>query len=352
MKLPNEPLTLMRRVYKDVFPVVHKELDGLKQKAMEIPNRELRRQALSSIQLKTFHCEGGAILALISLEKMEDAIKFIVAYQTISDYLDNLCDRSNSLDPKDFAALHEAAEDALTVGAPIRNYYRYRMDQDDGGYLYELVHTCQSVLGKIKHLDKITPFLQELCHYYCDLQVHKHVQIEEREDRLIQWFHYEEPCERDLYWYEFSACAGSTLGIFCLIAYSLRDDFQLEVAKTIRDGYFPFVQGLHILLDYFIDQEEDHLEGDLNFCFYYENNEMIFRRFQYFFEQADLHARLLPDAKFHQLIIRGLLGVYLSDEKVRREKKMNKMAKKMVRFGGTMSMFFYYNARAYRFLAK
>ena len=43
------------------------------------------------------------------------SIKFIVAYQTISDYLDNLCDRSSSLDPQDFAALHESMGDALSV---------------------------------------------------------------------------------------------------------------------------------------------------------------------------------------------------------------------------------------------
>lgn len=117
-------------------------------KANSIPDQELKKQALASIEHKTFHCEGGSILALLSGEHIGEAVKFIVAYQTISDYLDNLCDRSTSLDPKDFAALHESMIDALTVGAPFRPYYRFRNEQEDGGYLRELVGTCQSVLQK------------------------------------------------------------------------------------------------------------------------------------------------------------------------------------------------------------
>ncbi|MFP3361358.1 DUF2600 family protein, partial [Planococcus sp. SIMBA_143] len=80
-----------------VFPIVHQELNGWKKRAEEIPNQELRNQALASIEHKTFHCEGGAILSLLALDKKPETIRFIVAYQTISDYLDNLCDRSVSL---------------------------------------------------------------------------------------------------------------------------------------------------------------------------------------------------------------------------------------------------------------
>ena len=60
-------------------------------------------------------------MALMANEQYREAIRFIVAYQTISDYLDNLCDRSTSLDPKDFSALHEAMKDALTIESRLRS---------------------------------------------------------------------------------------------------------------------------------------------------------------------------------------------------------------------------------------
>ena len=348
MAIPKHPVSLMRQVYKHVMPAVHKELNGWKQKAETIPNEELRIQALASIEHKTFHCEGGSILALTALGNKEDAIEFIVAYQTISDYLDNLCDRSTSLDPDDFAALHEAMEDALTVGARPHEYYRFRKDRDDGGYLESLMRTCQEVLARIPHYNTIKPYLLELCRYYCDLQIHKHVCIEEREERLKNWFAEHRSKMPDMGWHEFSACSGSTLGIFCLVSYAMRDDFEEEHANMIRNGYFPYIQGLHILLDYFIDQDEDREGGDLNFCFYYKNDEEMLNRFIHFLDEADKHTRHLPDTQFHKLINRGLLGVYLSDKKVSEQKKVRSIAKKMMKRGGTISYFFYWNGWAYR----
>lgn len=346
------PLTLMSKVYLKVFPAVHKELNYWKQRANSIPNPELRKQALASIEHKTFHCEGGSIMALIAMKKYKEVITFIVAYQTISDYLDNLCDRSTSLDPKDFSALHEAMEHALTVDAKPSNYYRYREDQDDGGYLYDLAKTCRETLSKLDHYENIKAQLLELCRYYCDLQIHKHVMFEERIPRLKLWFEENKHQVPQMEWYEFSACSGSTLGIFCLVSYAFRDDFDESYASLIRDGYFPYIQGLHILLDYFIDQEEDKLGGDLNFCFYYKDESELFNRLKHFVEEADKHTNKLPHQKFHKLINRGLLGVYLSDEKVNEQHNIRKLAKDMIKTSGPIGYFFYLNGRAYRKLQK
>lgn len=346
--VPTHPIGLMKKVYKDVFPLVHKELSYWREKAESIPNKELRKQALASIETKTFHCEGGSILALLSKVNIEQCIRFIVAYQTISDYLDNLCDRSTSMDPVDFRFLHDSMPDALTPGNETKNYYQYRDEQDDGGYLAELVQTCQNVLKTVKHYDKISDYLLELAGYYCDLQVHKHVRVEERVPRLEKWYQTHQSDLPQMEWYEFSACSGSTLGIFCLVAYAFNDDFQEDMAIKIREGYFPYIQGLHILLDYFIDQEEDRKGGDLNFCFYYSHENMLLNRIEHFVIQADRHISGLPNEKFHRLINRGLLGLYLSDEKVRSQRSVLKVAKKIIKLGGKTSYFFYINGRAYR----
>lgn len=346
------PVTLMSRVYRKIIPAVHQELAYWKSRAERIPNPELRSQALASIEHKTFHCEGGGILALTAGEHYKKAVKFIVAYQTISDYLDNLCDRSTSLDPEDFAALHESMRDALVIDAEKKNYYRLRTDQDDDNYLNDLSGTCRAVLREIPHYDLIKEYLLELCEYYCDLQIHKHVKKEERVPRLEKWFHRYQNRLPEMEWYEFSACSGSTLGIFCLISYAMRDDFLASDAENIRKGYFPYIQGLHILLDYFIDQEEDIAGGDLNFCSYYENEEILFKRLKHFVVEADRHTEFLPHKKFHQLINRGLLGIYLSDSKVRKQKNVRKLAKGIIKSGGWISYFFYFNGLAYRSFQK
>lgn len=352
LKVPTHPFPLMGKVYNEVLPTVHKYLAYWREKAEQIPNEELRNQALASIDSKSFHCEGGSIMAILAHDELEECIKFIVAYQTISDYLDNLCDRSTSLDPTDFRALHESMPHALTIGQQTTNYYRYRDEQDDGGYLSDLVYACQESLANAKHYDKIVAHLHELVGYYCDLQVHKHVQVEERVPRLEQWFENHKSLLPEMEWYEFSACSGSTLGIFCLVAHAFQSEFDEEVAGRIRSGYFPYIQGLHIMLDYLIDQEEDIKGGDLNFCFYYPHEEKLIARLKHFVSEADKHIKGLPNEKFHKLINRGLLGIYLSDEKVRKQKKVSQIAKEMIRCGGGTSLFFYMNGRAYRTFQK
>src|SRR5664280_621595 len=96
-------------------------------------------------------------------------------------------------------------------------------------------------------------------------------------------------------WYEFAASSGSTLGIFCNVAYLFNPPTSAELISKIKEAYFPWVQGLHILLDYFIDQEEDLKGHDLNFCSYYPNDNILAQRLSHFYQQAQLSVSGLPD---------------------------------------------------------
>ncbi|MBD0334477.1 MAG: tetraprenyl-beta-curcumene synthase family protein [Cyanobacteria bacterium Co-bin13] len=343
MAVPASPLGLVSEAHFKVLPAVRSCLATWTSQAKKIPNSELRRQALASLETKKFHCEGGGLYGLLAQNRWSEAINFIVAYQTISDYLDNLCDRSTSLDPEDFRALHESLLHALTPESTCTNYYRARDDQEDGGYLQSLVNTCQASLRQIPNYPKIAPTLQRLASYYCDLQVHKHVRVEERVPRLKNWFSRHQSKLPDLSWYEFSASAGSTLGVFCLVSSAFDHNFSEDLTKQVERSYFPWVQGLHILLDYLIDQQEDRTNGDLNFCFYYPNKDEMMGRFRHFLEQATKSVARLPHARFHGMINQALLGVYLSDRKVREQPELRPIAQTLIKLGGRPASFFYWS---------
>jgi tetraprenyl-beta-curcumene synthase len=339
----------MLQIYRHVLPEVHRRLGAWQRRAEKIPDPELRRQALASIETKTFHCEGGAIYGLLAGDRRKDVISFIVAYQTISDYLDNLCDRSVSLDPEDFRCLHTAMLEALTPGLPHSDYYRFREALGDKGYLDQLVTVCQTVLAHIPAFPLIRSSLQELAGLYCDLQVYKHIRKDQRVPRLIAWFRQHQSQFPEMSWYEFAACSGSTLGIFCIVGYAVsRGSEMARLTGIIRDSYFPWVQGLHILMDYFVDQEEDRREGDLNFCFYYHSEEEMMRRFNHFIEEADASIEGMPDRNFHKMINRGLLGIYLADKKVARQRNVRILARKLIRHSGGYGLFFFLNGWIYR----
>ena len=346
----------MFQTYRKIIPMANRALHTWRTLAEKIPDIELKKQALASIHDKDFHCHGGAILSFLAKENQPDCLQFIVAYQTISDYLDNLCDRSTSLDPEDFAALHESLQHALRPEIDVTqiNYYRLRDEQDDGGYLQQLVIACQNELRKTKHYSKIKEKLEALALVYCELQIYKHICVTKREARLTQWFddyqatHAIPPLE----WYEFSACAGSTLGIFTLVSYAFNDALSMQKIEEIEKGYFPYTQGLHILLDYFIDQEEDRLEGDLNFCAYYPSEEQMTKRLLHFIDKSNEYIVGIPNAKFHRMISHGLLGIYLSNPKARSNKEIRKLSKQFIKHAGGTAKFFYCNGRAYQLIKR
>ncbi|HLS10461.1 tetraprenyl-beta-curcumene synthase family protein [Lentibacillus sp.] len=349
--IPKTPFTLMTAVYRRIFPAVNSELTFWEKRAGDIPDEELRKQALASIESKRFHCLGGAVYALLAGYRWREAIRFIVAYQTISDYLDNLCDRSTSLDPDDFRQLHEAMADALSKGNPIQHYYALRTEQRDGEYLADLVRTCQKTMRRLDTYDIIRGHLLELEQLYSDLQVHKHVELDERVPRLVSWFR-EKTNDLPLYWYEYAAAAGSTLGIFCLVSYALGGKMTAALADDITESYFPFMQGLHILLDYYIDQEEDRHEGDLNFCHYYDNQERMKKRLIYFIEQAHIHVQNLPDRHFHEMVHHGLVGLYLGDPKVKKLEDGLEVTGDLLRISGYKARFFHWNTKLYHRMTK
>ena len=343
--IPRNPIILMTRVYRYILPEVKTQLHIWRETAERIPDSELKNQALASIATKQFHCEGGAVYAAANLPQRHVLIPLIVAFQTISDYLDNLCDRSTSLDPRDFRQLHQSMLDAVDIDAPINDYYEYHEETEDGGYLSQLVIACQSWVKLLPAYELVADEIKKLVSLYCDLQVYKHIRTDLREQALLDWWDEQKEDYPQLKWNEFAAATGSTLCVFMLfLAATDRNLIEAEV-KLIRDSYFPYVCGLHILLDYLIDQEEDISGGDLNFCSYYENRDFAVHRMAQIVIKAREKIALLQAPPFHRMIIEGLLALYLTDPKVRKQPEVKLMAKQLMKNSPLTRLFFFFNSK-------
>ncbi|HHY91353.1 MAG TPA: tetraprenyl-beta-curcumene synthase family protein [Clostridiales bacterium] len=312
---------IIYRFIKYIFPLVDQELSFWKRYALNIPDPILSQQATMSIEKKSFHAQGGSIYSLYPNRKSSLSLKFIVALQTISDYLDNLCDRVGVMDADSFLQLHQALSDALDPSPHFSDYYANYPYKNDADYLYSLVNTCKKYIRTLPSYEKIRKEVLFLAKLYGEMQSYKHIQETDREDAIRSWFRSYSSLYPDLSPWEFSAAAGSTLGIFLLCV--LAEDENLtkdEVLKTV-DAYFPWVCGFHILLDYFIDEQEDRITGDLNFVSYYNSQEEKKQRLAYFLRQSIDKVSGLPHPLFHQTILHGLLAMYLSDPKTNAEKE-------------------------------
>ncbi|RCX21727.1 tetraprenyl-beta-curcumene synthase [Fontibacillus phaseoli] len=344
-QFPREPIRLMSRVYKFILPDVRKELDGWRQEAATIPDPELRKQALASIEAKEFHCQGGSVYAAANLAKRDVLIPLIVAFQTISDYLDNLCDRSTSMDEQDFRLLHRSMLDAVNPCSDIRDYYALREEDDDGGYLHHLVQTCRDNIDKLPAYRVVKPYILDLVGLYTDLQVYKHIDPKLREQALLAWWEQHKERTPQLRWNEFAAATGSTLGVFMLFLAASNPELDDNSAEIIHNAYFPHVCGLHIMLDYLIDQAEDEVGGDLNFCSYYENKETMLNRIAFIVGGAREDIKRLPASSFHRMIIEGLLALYLSDPKVSEQQEIRDVSRRLMKRSPLMRLFFFVNSR-------
>lgn len=308
---------LITRLLRAVFPLVDSELCYWKSYARRQLGPTLATQAIQSITKKRFHCLGGSVYSLYPGVNTASFIRFVVALQTISDYLDNLCDRVHVTDELAFSHLHRAMTDALNPSVPlVTDYYRYYPYKEDSGYLTSLVLTCRKELQKLPSYPLVKKDIIKLAGLYSHLQTYKHLSPTVREQKLTQWNSCYSPIYPELTAYEFSAAAGSTLGIFILCAIASKPHLSPDEPPLILTAYFPWICGFHILLDYFIDRQEDLETNDLNFVTYYKNPSEVLERLLLFSNQSNRYAKTLPEPAFTQTIIDGLKALYLSDPKI------------------------------------
>jgi tetraprenyl-beta-curcumene synthase len=335
-----------------VFPCVDQELTHWHNYAYHHCCPELKEQALSSIKYKKFHCQGGNIYSLYPGVDTKEFVPLVVALQTISDYLDNLCDRTATIDEKAFRKLHQAMADALDPDSTnLEDYYAFYPLKEDGGYLKELVKTCQQQVKKLPSYSIVKPELKKLVLLYSDLQTYKHLSPSIREDKMTAWIDEHHKHHPQISQWEFAAATGSTLGMFMLCAAASDKNLTSETAENIATAYFPWISGLHILLDYFIDSSEDQANGDLNFVAYYTNQAQTISRLTLFTTQAFKQASNLPQSTFHRIVIQGLLAMYLSDPKSSGSTEQT-TKKSLLKVAGMYTRFIYYLCKLLRLWKK
>ena len=174
----------------------------------------------------------------------------------------------------------------------------------------------------------------KLTELYRDLQVYKHLDPNHRETKLIDWANSHRQLAPSLYWWEFAAATGSTLPTFALVKEAAKKNLTQKQIMAVYDAYFPWISGLHILLDYLIDEKEDLVEGDLNFVSYYETKNQLKQRLMLFIKNSLDNTKGLTNRNFHELVVKGLLAMYLSDPKVKADNELYHLAMELIDFSG------------------
>ncbi|HEY8486526.1 MAG TPA: DUF2600 family protein, partial [Limnochordales bacterium] len=290
------------------LPQASRELSRWERVAASLDDPERRRQALGSLRHKAFHSLGAAVFgALAPARYRGTVVRFAVAYQTLSDYLDNLCDRGPELSARRMRRLHGCMEQAVRPAAGLR--------APGDPYLQELVACCQRACAALPGYERIQELNARTAALYAGMQARKHAPAGFRRRLLCRWFDRKLGQRfRQLCWWELAAACGSTLPVFAVFAAGAGGPEPAQVL-AIWQAYFPWVASLHILLDYLIDQHEDAAARELNFASCYRAAGRAQARVGALYRRCLALACALPRPAFHRLVVAGLAAVYLSDPK-------------------------------------
>ncbi len=308
----------LTRFLMQVVPATQRALRRIRERARAIPDPLLRREALASIEMKSYNVAGAAVLAtFLPRSSMHAYIEIVVPLESIYDYLDNLCDRHPAIAPEAFPALHQAIADACDPTAALRDYYACGPHGEDGGYLRDLVSDVQNRLRRIDGIDALVPFAREAASLYARMQSTVHGEGERRIQACRRWFDERRGAYPHLRWNEFVAATGSQFQVYAPL-FALLADGPERVAPAYH-AYFPNIAAIHVLLDSFIDRAEDREHDDLNLVDASDAPEDIVERLAALAADADAALRRLADPRAHRFALRIMTLFYLSHPKIERE---------------------------------
>ncbi len=301
------------RYWLNVFPHVHHELRQWQRRACMIPDHPLRQVALAVQRTKRGNIEGSAAFAAFAPRAHRQAVlRAQIAFQAIYDYVDTLAEQPHADPIRNARQLHSALLAALDLDAPAADYYRHHTNEGDAGYLLAILGACRAALTSLPAYPAVAAPARQLTERIVGFQSLNLTQAQGSYHALAHWAHQQTPPESGLWWWEIAASAGSSLGIFALMASAARADIHPGEATAIARAYFPWIGSLHSLLDNLIDHPEDTATEQHNLIEHYGSAQETATRLRALALQSARQTHTLPRGRQHDMILAGMASHYLS----------------------------------------
>lgn len=301
------------RYWFSVFPLVRREIRRLRCEAQRIPDPVLRTLALDALRRKCASLEGAAAFATFAPAQQRAVLaRLLIDLQAVFDYADTLMEQPSTDSSANARRLHTALLVALRPDIPHQEYYRYHKYSDDGGYLVRLVDVCRDSIQKLPSYQLVAPAVTT--HVKRVLFYQSEINLATARDyyRLERWATREQQNDDDaLAWWEIGAACGSSLAVFAHVTAAVDPLLTRDQHDATDALYWPWAEGLHILLDSLIDRSEDRQTAQHNLLDHYATSREMTERLELLARQAADRAKLL--APHHRLLLAGMTAQYLSD---------------------------------------
>ncbi len=298
-----------------VFPCTARELRRWRRRARSIPDPALRELALASLQAKRGNIEGAAAFAILAPRSQRArVVRMLVAWQAAYDYADTVAELPCADPTANGRDLHRALLTALSPGAPLPDYYRHSSFSEDGGYLAEMVDTAREVFARLPSRRTVECEALSAAQRIVDYQA-----LNNGTHRALErWAADVAPLGADLHWWEVAAAGASSLGVLALLTSASEPALAPPAVRLIERAYFPWIGGLHTLLDSLVDVQEDAEAGQPSLLTQYRRDGEMVSRMRLLADMSRKSVVGLPQARAHALLLAGMAALYLSAPEAKR----------------------------------
>lgn len=301
------------RFWSTVAPLVGPQLKKWEQCARAITDPALRALALQKLADEHFNSEVAATLATLAPRKHRDrVVEAIVAYEVMYDYLDGLTEEPTDDPLENGHRLYQAFMDAITLSVePQGDYYASHQQQDDSGYLDELVTVVRRAIAGLPSALAIADAARRAAARCAEAQIRAHAVPRLGSAQLEQWAR-KETSGTPLGWQEFLAgAASSVLSVHALIAAAADSRTTPDEAAEIDTVYLS-ICALSTMLDSLVDHEHDEQTGQAGYVRYYDNHDLLGRDLVKAARRAAEHATPLRHGAHHTMTLVGVAAYYAS----------------------------------------
>ncbi len=314
---------------------VASEVDYWRARAALIPDRAIREDALSSLELKRGNTDGAALFWTLPDLRQPRLLRLLVTYEIMCDFLDSVSERGASAGLDNGRQLHLAFSEALDPRVPISDYYRHHPWSEDGGYLRLLVELCRAACVLLPSYEAVRPTLIRAATLAQVQGLNHELDPVLRDCTLRDWSAREFAGRSDLAWYELSGAASTWISVLALLALAAEPDRRAEEAVRTYTAYF-WVCLAATVLDSFVDEAEDLANGDHSYFGHYPSREVGIGRAREIVSRASREADALRNGQRHTVIVSCMVALYLSKDTAL-EGEMGPTSRMLLSSGGLLA---------------
>jgi tetraprenyl-beta-curcumene synthase len=291
---------------------------------------------LASIDRKRGHTDGAALFWILPRRRSPELLRLLVAYEMIWDFLDSLNEHGADRGQANGRQLHLALIEALDPTASISDYYRHHPWREDGGYLRALVEACRCGCSALPSYSRVRALVLREAMRAQVLALNHDLDPVCRDLSLQRWSEREFGDRHDVSWFELSGAASASLTVHVLLALAAEPTCtELEIARACA-AYFPWLSLATTMLDSYVDQVEDEVNGDHSYIAHYATPAVAARRVYEIVERAARECRCLRNGHRHAVIVACMIAMYLSRDSARTP-AMRARTDRFIEAGGSLT---------------